>query len=80
MNILMAASCPPITHQALILTVVGEVLKANPSQITVGDAPIQSCDFDELLRRTGAARLGADLRRAIRASKAFTTIMHDLPD
>ena len=54
---------PLITHQALIRTVVGEVLKANPSQITVGDAPIQSCDFDELLRRSELRDWATAVRR-----------------
>jgi uncharacterized protein (DUF362 family) len=53
---------PLITHHALIRTVVGEVLKANPSQVTVGDAPIQSCDFDELLRRSQLRDWATDLR------------------
>jgi uncharacterized protein (DUF362 family) len=43
---------PLITHPSLIKAVVAEVLKANPSQVSVGDAPIQDCDFAELLRAT----------------------------
>lgn len=43
---------PLVTHPSLIKAVVGEVLKANPAQVMVGDAPIQICDFAELLRVT----------------------------
>ncbi|MCY7377253.1 MAG: DUF362 domain-containing protein [Pyrinomonadaceae bacterium] len=43
---------PLITHQSIIKAVVAEVLKANPKQVIVGDAPIQSCDLDALLRET----------------------------
>ncbi len=43
---------PLITHQSIIRAVVAEVLKANPAQVIVGDAPVQSCDFDALLRET----------------------------
>jgi uncharacterized protein (DUF362 family) len=44
---------PLVTHQAVIRSVVDEVLKSHASEIIVGDAPIQSCDFEELLRVTG---------------------------
>jgi uncharacterized protein (DUF362 family) len=40
---------PMITHQSLIKAVVEAVLKADPSQVIVGDAPIQTCDFSALL-------------------------------
>ncbi len=43
---------PLVTHQLIIQIVVAEVLKANPQQVIVGDAPIQSCDLDALLRAT----------------------------
>ena len=43
---------PLITHQSILKAVVAEVLKANPAQVMIGDAPIQMCDFAELLRLT----------------------------
>jgi uncharacterized protein (DUF362 family) len=43
---------PLITHPALVVAAVEEALKAHPSEVLVGDAPIQSCNFDELLRTT----------------------------
>jgi uncharacterized protein (DUF362 family) len=54
---------PLITHQSIIKAVVAEVLKADPSQILVGDAPIQSCDFNELLRQLKLDEWSADLHR-----------------
>ena len=53
---------PLITHQSIIKAVVAEVLKADPSQVLVGDAPVQSCDFGELLRRTELDKWSKDLR------------------
>jgi uncharacterized protein (DUF362 family) len=44
---------PLVTHASIIETVVETVLRANPSRVVVGDAPIQSCDFEQLVDRTG---------------------------
>ncbi len=41
-----------ITHPSLIRAVVSELLLSGSSEIRVGDAPIQSCDFEHLLHRT----------------------------
>lgn len=54
---------PLVTHPSVIKAVVGEVLKANPAQVTVGDAPIQSCNFAELLRSSGLDRWAEDLQK-----------------
>lgn len=53
---------PLITHPSIIKAVVAEVLKANPARVLVGDAPIQSCNFTELMRSTGLDRWAADLQ------------------
>ena len=53
---------PLITHPSIIKAVVAEVLKANPSQIIVGDAPVQSCDFDALLKLTKLDEWAANLQ------------------
>lgn len=53
---------PLVTHQSLIRAVVAEVLKADPAQVVVGDAPVQSCDFAELLRATGLDVWAVDLQ------------------
>jgi uncharacterized protein (DUF362 family) len=43
-----------VTHSSVISAVLQYAVAASPSQVVVGDAPIQGCDFPELLRRTGA--------------------------
>ncbi len=55
---------PLITHQSIIKAVVAEALKANPQQIIVGDAPVQSCDLDALLRETELDEWAADLQKS----------------
>ncbi len=42
-----------VTHPSLIRAVAEAALKANPSQLLIGDAPIQGCDFDRLMKLTG---------------------------
>ncbi len=44
---------PMLTHQSVVKAVVAAALKAEPSQVLVGDAPIQTCDFPALLDVTG---------------------------
>ena len=51
-----------VTNAALIKVVVDEALKAQPSRIIVGDAPVQSCDFEALLDRTGLRAWSEDLQ------------------
>ncbi len=58
-----AGLLPLVTHQSIVQAVVAEVLKANPLQVTVGDAPIQSCDFETLLRQTKLDEWAADLQK-----------------
>ena len=47
---------PLLTHASIVRAVVEGVLCAQPSAVFIGDAPIQSCDFDHLLRVTGLLR------------------------
>jgi uncharacterized protein (DUF362 family) len=54
---------PLVTHASLIRAVVEAALEAGPSRLGVGDAPIQSCDFDRLLTRTGLGGWADSLRR-----------------
>lgn len=44
---------PLFTNGILIRTVVDELLATGASQVIVGDAPLQECKFDELLRNSG---------------------------
>ena len=57
-----AGPLPLVTHHTLIQAVVTEVLKANPASVVVGDAPVQSCDLDELLRTTQLRDWADDLQ------------------
>jgi uncharacterized protein (DUF362 family) len=41
---------PLLTHQSLVQAATEAVLRADPSEVLVGDAPIQGCDFDLLLK------------------------------
>ncbi len=54
---------PLITHASLIRASVDAALAAGASRVIVGDAPVQGCDFDELISASGikewAERLGA---------------------
>jgi len=42
-----------VTHPSLVEAICRYLLKAAPRRLTIGDAPIQGCDFDRLLDRTG---------------------------
>ena len=53
---------PLVSHPSLIKAVTAEVLKANPAEVLVGDAPIQSCDFAKLLSITGLDKWSAELQ------------------
>jgi uncharacterized protein (DUF362 family) len=44
---------PLITHPSLVRAAVECALQAGASEVVVGDAPIQGCDWDELMRITG---------------------------
>src|SRR5581483_6613292 len=43
---------PLITHPSLVRAITEAVLQAEPSEIIIGDAPLQSCDFDALMQVT----------------------------
>ena len=53
---------PLVTDPALIRSVVDAALRAGPSRVLVGDAPLQSCNFDHLLRVTGLDAWASALR------------------
>ncbi len=54
---------PLVTHQSLIRATVAEALRAAPSEVVVGDAPLQGCDFAELLRRMRLDTWADDLKK-----------------
>jgi uncharacterized protein (DUF362 family) len=41
-----------VTQAGIIQAVVHELLSANPARVTLGDAPLQGCDFPALMSRT----------------------------
>lgn len=43
---------PMITHQSVIKAVVNAALQTEASEVIVGDAPLQTCDFSALLKET----------------------------
>src|ERR1035438_9449916 len=42
-----------VTHASLIRAAVEAALKTEAAEVLVGDAPIQGCDFDVLIEKTG---------------------------
>src|SRR5262245_12554305 len=54
---------PLVTHLTLIQAVVEGALRAEPSEVIVGDAPVQGCDFDTLLNVTGLSRWAEGLMK-----------------
>lgn len=44
---------PLYTSPAVVRMVVEEALRASPTRVVAGDAPLQSCDFDRLMAETG---------------------------
>ena len=50
-----------VTHSSLVRAVTEAALRARPAEVRVGDAPLQSCDFGELLRREGLDRWSDEL-------------------
>jgi uncharacterized protein (DUF362 family) len=59
---------PLITHPSLVKATVRAALEAGADSVAVGDAPVQGCDFDQLLAATG---LGEWSRRLIEAEPRF---------
>ncbi|HMP96665.1 MAG TPA: DUF362 domain-containing protein [Kiritimatiellia bacterium] len=71
------------THPSVLRPLIDYALKANPSSLVIGDAPVQVCDFDALmqqgfedvfayLRSTGARISVKDFRRTISVRKPDT--------
>jgi uncharacterized protein (DUF362 family) len=55
---------PMITHHSIIKAVVNAVLQADPAEVVVGDAPIQTCDFAKLVERGDLAAWAEELKKA----------------
>lgn len=55
---------PLVTHPSLIRATVEGVLRSEVSEVIIGDAPIQACDFERLLEVTGLDLWAEELMRA----------------
>jgi uncharacterized protein (DUF362 family) len=55
---------PMITHHSVIKAVVQAVLQAEPAEVIVGDAPIQTCDFEKMLEPGDLASWANELSKA----------------
>ena len=53
-----------VTHASVIEAVLYYVVKANPKSIVLGDAPLQSCDFEALYKACGLEDLVQRFRRS----------------
>jgi uncharacterized protein (DUF362 family) len=54
---------PLVTHPSLVRAATEAALRAGASQVMVGDAPVQGCDFDSLLSVTGLDSWAAGLMK-----------------
>ena len=54
---------PMVTHQSVIKAVVNAALQAEPSEVLVGDAPIQTANFPALLDETGLSAWSESLMK-----------------
>ncbi len=50
-----------VTHPSLLEVLCRYILKAQPRRLTIGDAPVQGCDFAQLMAVTGTADVLARL-------------------
>lgn len=70
-----------VTHPSLIRAAVEAALRSQAAEVLVGDAPIQGCDFDTLMRETGlqtwaAERMARDPRfKGIRDFRRTTCVL-----
>lgn len=55
---------PMITHQSVVKAVVQAALQTEAAEVTVGDAPIQTCDFTKLLEVTGLDTWSESMKKA----------------
>lgn len=74
---------PLVTHQALVRATVHALLLAEPSEVLVGDAPLQGCDFEELMCVTGLGSWAESLTareprfRGVRDFRRTTCVFRD---
>jgi len=54
---------PLITNSTLISVTAKQILRSHPLELLVGDAPLQSCDFQALTSRSGLSGYSEELER-----------------
>ncbi len=54
---------PLVTHASFVRAAVDAALRAGASQVVIGDAPLQGCDFDQLIAVTGLDQWANDLQK-----------------
>jgi uncharacterized protein (DUF362 family) len=54
---------PLVTHASFIRAAAEAALRAGASQVVVGDAPLQGCDFDQLIAVTGLEQWANELMK-----------------
>ena len=55
---------PMITHQSVVKAVTRAALQTEAAEVVVGDAPIQTADFDALLETTGLGEWAESVKKA----------------
>jgi uncharacterized protein (DUF362 family) len=53
---------PLVTHGSVVRAVTEAALRSGASSVIVGDAPLQTCDFEALLEQSGLRRWAAELQ------------------
>lgn len=54
---------PLVTHGSIVRAVAELALASDPASLTVGDAPLQACDFDALIAASGLGDWAEELRQ-----------------
>src|SRR5262249_40337572 len=52
---------PVVTHPSMVRMIVAELLATGADSVSVGDAPVQGCNFDSLLEQTGLGQWATEL-------------------
>ena len=58
-----------ITHPSVLDALCRYILKARPGRLTIGDAPVQGCDFAQLMAVSRTGDMLARLPAATRTSR-----------
>jgi uncharacterized protein (DUF362 family) len=62
---------PLVTHQSVVQAATHAVLRTDAASVVVGDAPLQGCDFQKLLQKTGLDEWSEALKNRERRFKGI---------